>query len=170
MTEKKINILTLALGIALLPPLWAVLAPYIGVSTGAVALICAGVYVTNGNKRKDAFKIGAGFLLGDLWAVLAIWIMEKLPFHPNVELYITLFVLGGLAVIIGESFSKYIFTPSWLCGWAIGLTIMGAMQVKELGTLPIQIGAAMIAGVVYVGIGVDAFQKALIRIITKKLV
>lgn len=170
MTEKKINILTLALGIALLPPLWAVLAPYIGVSTGAVALICAGVYVTNGNKREDAFKIGAGFLLGDLWAVLAIWIMEKLPFHPNVELYITLFVLGGLAVIIGESFSKYIFTPSWLCGWAIGLTIMGAMQVKELGTLPIQIGAAMIAGVVYVGIGVDAFQKVLIRIITKKLV
>lgn len=170
MTEKKINILTLALGIALLPPLWAVLAPYIGVSTGAVALICAGVYVTNGNKRKDAFKIGAGFLLGDLWAVLAIWIMEKLPFHPNVELYITLFVLGGMAVIIGESFSKYIFTPSWLCGWAIGLTIMGAMQVKELGTLPIQIGAAMIAGVVYVGIGVDAFQKALIRIFTKKLV
>lgn len=170
MTEKKINILTLAFGIALLPPLWAVLAPYIGVSTGAVALICAGVYVTNGNKRENAFKIGAGFLLGDLWAVLAIWIMEKLPFHPNVELYITLFVLGGLAVIIGESFSKYIFTPSWLCGWAIGLTIMGAMQVKELGTLPIQIGAAMIAGVVYVGIGVDAFQKVLIRIITKKLV
>lgn len=170
MTEKKIDILTLAFGIALLPPLWAVLAPYIGVSTGAVALICAGVYVTNGNKRKDAFKIGAGFLLGDLWTVLAIWIMEKLAFHPNVELYITLFVLGGLAVIIGESFSKYIFTPSWLCGWAIGLTIMGAMQVKELGTLPIQIGAAMIAGVVYVGIGVDAFQKVLIRIITKKLV
>lgn len=170
MTEKKINILTLALGIALLPPLWAVLAPYLGVSTGAVALICAGVYVTNGNKRKDAFKIGAGFLLGDLWAVLVVWIMEKLSFHPNVELYITLFVLGGLAVIIGESFSKYIFTPSWLCGWAIGLTIMGPMQVIELGTLPIQIGAAMIAGVVYVGIGVDAFQKALIRILTKKLV
>lgn len=166
MTEKKINTLTLAFGIAMLPPLWAVLAPYIGVSTGAVALICAGVYVTNGNKRKDAFKISVGFLLGDLWAVLAVWIMEKLPIHPNVELYITLFVLGGLAVIIGDSFSKYIFTPSWLCGWAIGLTIMGAMQVKELGTLPIQIGVAMIAGVVYVGIGVDAFQKFLIHVLT----
>lgn len=162
MTEKKINTLTLAFGIAMLPPLWAVLAPYIG----AVALICAGVYVTNGNKRKDAFKISVGFLLGDLWAVLAVWIMEKLSFHPNVELYITLFVLGGLAVIIGDSFSKYIFTPSWLCGWAIGLTIMGAMQVKELGTLPIQIGVAMIAGVVYVGIGVDAFQKFLIHVLT----
>lgn len=157
--QKRISMLSLALGIALLPPIWAVLAPYIGVSTGAVALICAGLYVTNGNKRCDAFKIAAGFLLGDLWAVCAIWIMEKLPFHPDAELYVTLFVLGGLAVIIGESFAKYIFLPAWLCGWAIGLTIMGPLPVAELHTLPVQIGAAMLAGVVYVGIGVDAFQK-----------
>ena len=44
--------LTLALLIALLPPLWAVLAPTLGVQTGAVALICAGVYVSAGNDRK----------------------------------------------------------------------------------------------------------------------
>ena len=172
MTEKKIrkiNMLTLAFGIALLPPIWAVLAPVIGVSTGAVALICAGLYVTNGNKREDAFKISAGFLLGDLWAVIAVAVMEKLTWNPNVELYLTLFVMGGLAVIIGESFGKYIFTPSWLCGWAIGLTIMGPMSLNELGMLPIQIGVAMIAGVVYVGIGVDAFQKFLVNKLTKKM-
>ena len=92
--------LTLAFGIAFMPPIWAVLSPYLGVSTGAVALICAGLYVANGNKRKDALKIAVGFLCGDLWAVLAVWIMETLPFHPNVELYGTLFVLGGLAVLI----------------------------------------------------------------------
>ncbi|MDD6442342.1 MAG: DUF1097 domain-containing protein [bacterium] len=172
MTEKKIrkiNMLTLAFGIALLPPIWAVLAPVIGVSTGAVALICAGLYVTNGNKREDAFKISAGFLLGDLWAVIAVAVMEKLTWNPNVELYLTLFVMGGLAVIIGESFGKYIFTPSWLCGWAIGLTIMGPMSLNEIGMLPIQIGVAMIAGVVYVGIGVDAFQKFLVNKLTKKM-
>ena len=161
--EKQIQKLTLAFGIALLPPIWAVLSPYIGVSTGAVALICAGLYVANGNKRCDAFKIAVGFLCGDIWAVLAIWIMESLSFHPNVELYVTLFVLGGVAVLIGESVPKYIFVPSWLCGWAIGLTIMGPMSIHAIGTLPIQIGAAMIAGVVYVGIGVDAFQKFLIQ-------
>lgn len=161
--------LTLAFGIALLPPIWAVLAPVIGVSTGAVALICAGLYVTNGNKREDAFKISAGFLLGDLWAVIAVAVMEKLTWNPNVELYLTLFVMGGLAVIIGESFGKYIFTPSWLCGWAIGLTIMGPMSLNEIGMLPIQIGVAMIAGVVYVGIGVDAFQKFLVNKLTKKM-
>lgn len=155
--------LTLALGIALLPPIWAVLSPYMGISTGAVALICAGLYVANGNQRKDAWKIAIGFLCGDLWAVLAVWLMEALPFHPNAELYGTLFVLGGLAVIIGETFSKYIYVPSWLCGWAIGLTIMGPMKARDIGTLPLQIGAAMIAGVVYVGIGVDAFQKMLLK-------
>ena len=167
MSEKSINKLTLALGIALLPPIWAVLSPYAGITTGAVALICAGLYVTNGNKVSDALKITVGFLCGDIWAVLAIFIMEKMNFNPNAELYVTLFVLGGIAVLIGETIPKIVFTPAWLCGWAIGLTIMGPMSIAEIGTLPIQIGAAMIAGVVYVGIGVDAFQKKLIRIISK---
>ena len=167
MSEKSINKLPLALGIALLPPIWAVLSPYAGITTGAVALICAGLYVTNGNKVSDALKITVGFLCGDIWAVLAIFIMEKMNFNPNAELYVTLFVLGGIAVLIGETIPKIVFTPAWLCGWAIGLTIMGPMSIAEIGTLPIQIGAAMIAGVVYVGIGVDAFQKKLIRIISK---
>ncbi|MFQ6960531.1 DUF1097 domain-containing protein [Clostridium sp. D5] len=165
---KRINMLTLAFGIALLPPIWAVLSPYMGVSVGAVALICAGLYVANGNNRSNAPKITIGFLLGDVWAFFAVWIMETLQGNPNVELYFTLFVLGGLAVLIGETFSKIIFVPSWLCGWAIGLTIMGPMQVAEIGTLPIQIGAAMIAGVVYVGIGVDALQKFLVRCLMKE--
>ena len=164
MDEKRRQKLTLALGIALLPPIWAVLAPVIGVTTGAVALICAGLYVANGNRRADALKIAVGFLLGDLWAVTAIWLMEMLPLNPNVELYCTLFLMGGLAVLIGESLPRFIYTPAWLCGWAIGLTIMGPLKVAEIGTLPIQIGAAMLAGVFYVGVGVDAFQKWLLRL------
>ncbi len=168
MSEKTLGKLTLAFGIALLPPIWAVLSPYIGVTTGAVALICAGLYVTNGNKVSDALKISVGFLLGDLWAVIAIFVMEKMKLNPNLELYMTLFVMGGLAVLIGESIPKFIFTPAWLCGWAIGLTIMGPMQVSALGTLPLQIAAAMVAGVVYVGIGVDAFQKMLIKMFKGK--
>ena len=169
MDEKKIkliNKLTLALGIALLPPIWAVLSPYIGVETGGVALICAGLFVANGNKRSNAVKIAVGFLLGDLWAFIALWLMESLQFDPNVELYCTLFIMGGIAVLIGETFPKYIFTPSWLCGWAIGLTIMGPVAAADIGTLPLQIGAAMLAGVFYVGIGVDVFQKFLVRRLT----
>ena len=71
--------LTLALLIALLPPLWAVLAPTFGVQTGAVALICAGVYVSAGNDRKKAVPMSLGFLAGDAWAVLALWVMSVLP-------------------------------------------------------------------------------------------
>ena len=165
MSGQTKNKLTLALGIALLPPIWAVLSHYIGVTTGAVALICAGVYVANGNKVSDALKIAIGFLLGDAWAVIAIFVMEKMSLNPNLELFLTLCVMGGLAVLIGESVPKFIYTPSWLCGWAIGLTIMGPMAIAEIGTLPLQIGAAMIAGVVYVGIGVDAFQKKLLKLL-----
>lgn len=168
MSEKKLNTLTLAFSIALLPPFWAVLAPIIGVSTGSVALICAGLYATNKNNIKDAFKICVGFLLGDLWSVVAVFIMEILTLNPNIELYSTLFILGFLAVIIGENFSKYIFTPAWLCGWAIGLTIMGPMKIAELGSLPIQIAIAMLTGILYVGIVGDVFQKLLLKYLSKK--
>lgn len=165
---KRIHTVTLALGIAVLPPIWAVLAPYLGVKFGAVALICAGLFVANGNNRANACKIIIGFLLGDVWAVSAIWIMGGLPFHPDVVLYGTLFFLGALAVFIGEKFARWIFTPSWLCGWAIGLTIMGSMSISKLGSIPLQIGAAMVVGVLYVGIGVDMFQQFLIQHITSK--
>lgn len=165
--NEWINILTLALGIALLPPLWAVLSPHIGVSTGAVALICAGLYVANGNKVQDGVRISIGFLCGDFWAYCALKIMDVMNLSPDVELFITLFVLGGAAVIIGCIFSRWIYLPAWLCGWAIGLTIMAPVGMGKLNSLPIQIGAAMLAGVWYVGAGVDKFQKLLIKLCNK---
>lgn len=161
--------LALALGIALLPPIWAVIAPFVGIQTGAVALICAGLYAARGNQVSEAPKMILGFLLGDGWALLAIFFMEKVfHFSPNAELYLTLFILGGLAVIVGECMSKWIFTPSWLCGWAIGLTIMGPMQLAELGSLPLQIGVAMIVGVVYVGMGVELFRAKVAELLAGK--
>lgn len=155
--------LTLALGIALLPPIWAVLSGHVGIKTGAVALICAAVFVTNGNKYGDAVKIAVGFLLGDLWAVIVVWFSSTVNWNPDLETFCALFLLGGLAVLIGTGFPKYIFLPAWLCGWAVGLTIMGPMHISKIGTLPIQIGAAMLAGVFYVGICVDMFQHFLLR-------
>ena len=92
--------LTLALCVALFPPIWAVLAPHVGVQTGAVALICAGLYSANGNKAEDAPRLSLGFLAGDAWAVLAIFMMERLPVIPDAATFITLFLLGGLAVLI----------------------------------------------------------------------
>lgn len=163
MKEKWINALTLAFTVALLPPIWAVLSPYIGVTVGAVALICAGLFACLGNNIKKAIPVSLGFLLGDVWAVIALTIMAQSSLGPNLTLYLTLFVMGGLAVILGTIGEKAIFVPAWLAGWAIGLTIMGPMDVAAVGSMPLQIAAAMLAGVWYVGVVGDLFQKMLIK-------
>lgn len=155
------------MGIALLPPIWAVLAPYIGVSTGAVALICAGLYSTNGNKLEDGLKIMIGFWCGDLWALLALKLMNVINLNPDLELFVILAIFGFLAVVIGSILEKIIFLPAWLCGWAIGLTIMSSMDVSNLSGIFIQIAVAMAAGVWYVGAGADLFSRCILRKLEK---
>lgn len=170
MTDKKkkwINILTLAFTIACLPPVWAVVSGMFGMTVGSVALVVAGLYVAAGNDIKKAVPITIGFWCGDLWAVTATVIMERLKFNPNVELYCTLFVMGFLAVVIGSILERWIFVPAWLCGWAVGLIIIGALNPAEFGNLPVQIAIAMFAGVWYVGVAGDLFQKALIKFCVK---
>lgn len=162
--SKKAETLTLAFCIALLPPLWAVAAPYLGVTTGAVALICAGLCAANGDKAADAPKISVGFLLGDFWAWLALVLMDGMPLNPDLEVFLTLFVLGGLAVIVSGFAPRWIFCPAWLCGWAIGLTVMTPVGLAGLGTLPVQIGAAMLVGVWYVGVFLNIVRDKLLRL------
>lgn len=157
------NILTLACAIALLPPMWAVASSYFGMTTGPVALACAAVYVANGNRAQDGIKISMGFLCGDIWAYFALKVMNIMPLNQNVELFITLFILGALAVVLGNICRKVIYLPSWLGGWAIGLIIMGPVGIASLESLPFQIGISMIIGVWYIGVGVDKFQKILLK-------
>jgi len=155
--KEKLNRenLTLALCIALFPPIWAVLSPKFGVEVGAVALICAGVYAAAGNRTELAVPMTLGFLAGDCWAVLALWMMQLLPFGGSASVFVTLFVMGGAAVLISSLLPKIFYCPAWLCGWAIGLTVMGPMELKSIGNMPIQIAAAMFAGVWYVGVLVE---------------
>lgn len=167
MKEKWINNLTLAFTVAALPPIWAVLSTYMGVTVGAVALIVAGLFAVLKNDIKMALPVSLGFICGDIWAVIAVNVMARSTLGPNATVYCTLFVMGGLAVIIGSALEKFIFVPAWLAGWAIGLTIMGPMDASALGTMPIQIGAAMLAGVWYVGVVGDLFQKMLVKIFKK---
>lgn len=163
MSNKWIEILTLALAIAILPPIWAVLAPYIKIETGPVALICAGLFVANGNKYKDALKISIGFLTGDLWSVLSLNIIEKIFSGSSIGVFCTLFILGAIGVIFGSILENFVYLPALLCGWAIGMTVLAPLGVANFGNYPIQIGVAMVVGVVYVGVCVDLFQKFLIR-------
>lgn len=161
--KKMSEILSLAWCVALLPPIWAVLAPHLNIKTGAVALICASLYVAKGNKREDAWKITIGFLCGDIWAVIALEIMEAVNGQADVEVFVTLFVLGGAAVIISGIWSRWIYTASWLCGWAIGLTILSEISPAEVLLYAMQIAVAMLAGVWYVGVFVDYVQRKILE-------
>lgn len=164
----KKDILILALGIALLPPIWAVIAPFIGVTTGAVALISAAIFVAANGCIKNAVPISLGFVAGLLWTLLAVWLLGILPINASVSLFIVLCVLGGIAVIISCSFPKIFFLPSWLGGWAIGLTVIAPLGISGMGTLPWQLLVSMLIGVWYVGLGVGLFQKVVTNLVSKK--
>ncbi len=151
--------LALAISIGLLPPLWAVVSSHVGVTCGAVALICAGIFVTAGNKVELGLPMSLGFLLSDAMAVGAIWLMEHLPFPGDGNTFLTLAVLGFLAVLLCTSFERVFFLPAVLSGWAVGLTVMGPLGFAGLGTMPVQVGVAMLAGVWYAGWAVDAFSR-----------
>lgn len=159
MTKKEI--LTLALLIAVMPPAWAVLSPYMGISVGPVALICAGIYATNGNKFKDAHKIALGYLAGDIWALIAFEIMAHTPIYPDLTLFLTLAVFGFILVILSARFANIINMPSWLTGWAIGMLAMNLNTSTPVMSLTVQIGIAMLAGVYYVGALLDKVHRLL---------
>jgi hypothetical protein len=155
------EIITLALLIAILPPAWAVISPYLGISVGPVALICAGIYGTNGNKFEDAHKIALGYLAGDIWALIAFEIMSHTPINPDLTLFLTLAVFGFILVIISARFSNIIHMPSWLTGWAIGMLAMNLDTATPVMSLTVQIAVAMLVGVYYVGALLDKIHRIL---------
>jgi hypothetical protein len=153
--------LTLALLIEVMPPAWAVISPYLGNSVGPVALICAGIYATNGNKFKDAHKIALGYLAGDIWALIAFEIMAHTPINPDLTLFLTLAVFGFILVVISNKFSNIIHMPSWLTGWAIGMLTMNLDKTTPVMSLTVQIAIAMLVGVYYVGALLDKVHRIL---------
>ena len=144
-----------------MPPAWAVASPYLGNSVGPVALICAGIYATNGNKFRDAHKITLGYLAGDIWALIAFEIMAHTPINPDITLFLTLAVFGFILVIISSKFANIIHMPSWLTGWAIGMLAMNLDNSTPVMSLTVQIAAAMLVGVYYVGALLDRVHRLL---------
>ena len=160
---SKKEILTLALLIAILPPIWAVSSPYLGNSVGPIALIAAGIYASNGNKWEDAHKIALGYLSGDIWVYIATMIMSVTPFNPDLTLFAVLAVLGFLAVVISQKLPALFYMPSWLAGWAIGMLTMNLDKTTPLLSLTVQIGVAMLVGVYYIGALVDKLHRLMNR-------
>lgn len=156
------EIISLALLVGILPPIWAIASPYLGNSFGPIALIAAGIYGCNGNKFEDAGKIANGYLLGDVWALIATYVMsQNTAINPDIMLFTVLFVLGFLTVVISCTFARVIFMPSWLAGWAIGMLTMNLCTDMSLGSMTIQIAVAMLVGVYYVGALLDKIHRVI---------
>jgi hypothetical protein len=115
--------------------------------------------VTAGNKVELGLPMSLGFLLSDLVAVVAVWMMENLPFPGDGNTFITLAVLGFCDVMLCTRLEKVFFLPAVLSGWAVGLTVMGPLGFANLGTMPLQVAIAMLAGVWYAGFAVDWFSR-----------
>lgn len=168
--DKK-DVWILALGIALFPPLWAVLSPLIGIGIGWIALATAALFVADGNHLGNALKIALGYLLGLLWGCLTLLITGMKIFktaNSGIVLYFTLFALGALAVLITHIGIKQLsYLPAWLCGWAISLGVLGGVGVGNWGMLPLEIAVSMIVGVYYVGVGIFGFQKLVGKLVHK---
>lgn len=156
---NKKEILTLAVLIAVMPPIWAVASPYLGNSVGPIALIAAGIYATNGNKFEDAHKIALGYLAGDIWALICNLIMAHTPFNADLTLFCVLAVLGFLVIIISNAMPQFFHMPSWLAGWAIGMLTMNLDKTTPIMNLTVQIAIAMLVGVYYVGALVDKIHR-----------
>ena len=157
--QNRKQIISLALLIAILPPIWAVAGPYLGNSVGPIALITAGIYAANGNKWEDAHKISMGLLLGDVWSLISSYIMSHTPFNANLTLFCTLFVLGFLVVVISSALDKYIYMPAWLAGLAIAMLTMNLDKVTPIMNLAVQIAVAMLVGIYYVGALLDKIHR-----------
>jgi hypothetical protein len=147
--NKKVLLFALLVGI--LPPAWAVLSGHIGVSVGPVALITAGIYNADPNHKKNIWKHCLGLLFGDLWSLLSCLLIGKLPFSPDVSVYLTLFIFGIVAIFLATALEAYVFLPCWLSGWAIGMTILNLNDASQMFSLTIQIAISMLVGVWYVG-------------------
>ena len=153
------EIFSLALLIAILPPIWAVASPYMGNTVGPIALIAAGIYGANGNKWEDAHKIALGYLAGDIWSYAVTVLMASTPFNPDLTLFVLLAVFGFLAVVISQNLPSLFHMPSWLAGWAIGMLTMNLDKTTPLLSLTVQIGVAMLVGVYYIGALIDKIHR-----------
>ena len=103
--------------------------------------------------------------LGIPWGMMAVT-FPGLTGWPKTTLFVTLFVLGALAVLISgmPGIRNWVDTAAWLTGWAISIIILSLNGgPAKFGTMPLQIAGAMLAGIFIVRvlgrIIVDALSK-----------
>ena len=157
--EKRNGMLALAIGVAIIPALWAVLTPYIKINAGPVALISASIFFAYGGKVTP-IKAALGYMMGLASGILAVWMILNLPFSGDINLFLTLAVVAGGSVILALSVcSSFTDLSSWLGGLAITVLVMVmAMQagmpgeISAWGNIILSLAVNLLAGVYVIGV------------------
>lgn len=152
--------------IAIIPPLWAVISPTFGIETGAVALICAGVFTAEGNHADRAFKIMVGLLIGIPWGMIALW-LTPFPGLHSLNQFLNLCVLGAISILIcgWTRVGQYVDSTAWLVGWAITILVLGHEKLADWHWLPLHLALSMIVGVYLIGVGGLHFNNLVKRLL-----
>lgn len=145
-----------ALAIAILPPIWAALSTVIGFTTGAVALITAGLAMLIND---SGWVLSGSLLIGDIWGSVSFFLISLAPPSFNILVQVlVLAIFGFLAVLISSKFKKVDLT-SWLTGWALTIQILSMTPKSNWLITILMIGVSMVVGIFYIGFGIKYVVK-----------
>lgn len=172
MKSKMKNALPTAIGVALLPPIWAVLSELCGIQFGWIALTAGGIYAAAGDNIKNSLKISGGFLMSCIWGYIATKIFQC---YADINHYLLLFsvlcIMGFICAILALTIlEKVTYLPAWLGGWAIALGTFGQADPSVMGITFVKLLIAMLAGVWYISVFNNYFQKYIIRKMNKECI
>jgi hypothetical protein len=151
------NVLPAAVGVALLPPLWAVVSACVGIEFGWVSLACAGMLLPFHKPLKAGVRQSISFFMGCVWGLTATLALGGLPLPQSVSVFLVLCVWGFVAVLLSEVFFHTVL-PIWLGGWAIALGLFGESVPSQYGITFLKLLIAMLCGVWYIGLFNQNFQ------------
>lgn len=162
--QAKMNaVLVLALLVAIIPAAWAVLTIWAAgqfniAGFGPVALISAAICYADAGRTKPALNAG-GFVLGTIWGMLSVLMIFNLPFGMLPNVFVTLAIMAGSAVLLGMTvLEKVVSLNTYLGALAISvlcLLFAGAnpgMPVAALSALSLNLIVNMLAGVYVIGV------------------
>ena len=141
----------LVVPISLLPAIWSVVASFAGISTAAVAMISATLYVIVVKTTADAVRMSVGFVLGVVTAVISLMIIGSLPLNFVVALTLTMIVMVALVIIVQSFIGKIADLFSWLCGFAVAMTVFGLVPPEQMMSVAVQLAVSMLAGIWWIG-------------------
>ena len=167
-TNKFKTIFALILSVGIFVPIWGTFHSFVGIQNAWAAFASAALFFATGHKIKESIKITVSHAIGLVWGLLLFILMGHPVFQSLNPLLTSVLVLGGLGILaviitnLGENIFSHL--PSLFCGWAVTVGSLGGVPVSGWGHQPVDILLSLIAGVIFLGIGISQFQALLCKI------